>query len=148
MTKRAAVLLLMVLTVWVSSLGAQAYRWVDENGKVHFGDRPPDKNKAKNISEDIRKQNIDSASSNTKAQVDQINKRQSAEKTEARQLTKGQKERQEKLSKACQDARKRLQVLKGRVIFYDENGNEIKTTEKERAAQAVAMEKEIKKYCR
>ena len=27
-------------------LNAGAYRWVDEQGKVHYGDRPPSKNKA------------------------------------------------------------------------------------------------------
>ena len=26
----------------VSSAGGEIYKWVDENGKVHFGDKPPD----------------------------------------------------------------------------------------------------------
>jgi hypothetical protein len=30
--------------------GAQVYRWVDEQGRVHFGDRPPEKEQAEQLS--------------------------------------------------------------------------------------------------
>ena len=34
------VVLAVVVSLPVVSM-AEVYRWVDENGKVHFGDRPP-----------------------------------------------------------------------------------------------------------
>jgi hypothetical protein len=40
------------LTMWASQSAAQneVYRWVDENGVIHFGDRAPEKNDAEKIS--------------------------------------------------------------------------------------------------
>lgn len=38
---RALTLGLTVLTVTQAVLAAGVYRWVDEQGKVHYGDRPP-----------------------------------------------------------------------------------------------------------
>jgi len=40
------------LTTWAPQSSAQqeVYRWVDENGVVHFGDRPPEQNDAERIS--------------------------------------------------------------------------------------------------
>lgn len=34
-------LLAVAVMLWPVASPAEVYRWVDENGKVHFGDRPP-----------------------------------------------------------------------------------------------------------
>ena len=31
----------LIVLLFSTSLSAEVFRWVDENGKVHFGDRPP-----------------------------------------------------------------------------------------------------------
>ena len=38
---RSSVFLFLVLTLAAATVGAQVYRWTDENGKVHYGDKPP-----------------------------------------------------------------------------------------------------------
>jgi glutaredoxin len=35
------ILSLCLLLLLVTTAGGQVYKWTDENGKVHFGDRPP-----------------------------------------------------------------------------------------------------------
>lgn len=47
----------------------------------------------------------------------------------------------------CQEARKRLEMLKGPVSFYDDDGNEIKKTELERQQEFSSLEKEITRRC-
>ncbi|MDX1695120.1 MAG: DUF4124 domain-containing protein [Ketobacteraceae bacterium] len=37
----SSVLSLVTLLTWCGTAQAEVYRWTDENGKVHFGDRPP-----------------------------------------------------------------------------------------------------------
>ena len=38
----AAALGACLIAAAVSDVGGEIYKWVDKNGKVHFGDRPPD----------------------------------------------------------------------------------------------------------
>lgn len=49
MRKIVSLLLLLVITVVVNSAMAEIYRWVDESGKIHFTDSPPEKVKSKTI---------------------------------------------------------------------------------------------------
>ena len=46
------VIFIGVFTMWApqSAAGEEVYRWVDDNGVVHFGDRPPQQKEAEVIS--------------------------------------------------------------------------------------------------
>ncbi|HRF87700.1 MAG TPA: DUF4124 domain-containing protein, partial [Pseudomonadales bacterium] len=61
---RKMFLLSMLLLVGVSAQ-AEVYKWMDENGKVHFGDRAPAEKKVEAIDDKLNKVNIDHGSSNT-----------------------------------------------------------------------------------
>ena len=39
---KSRTLLLMALLLAAAGASAQQYKWVDRNGVVHYGDRPPD----------------------------------------------------------------------------------------------------------
>ena len=56
----------------------------------------------------------------------------------------GERKQQEDV---CQAARRELSVIRGRVIFSDEDGNEVTITEKERSRMAAEYEALIKKNC-
>jgi len=42
-------ILFIVLLLTVSISNAEAYKWVDENGNIHFGDKPPDVTSAESV---------------------------------------------------------------------------------------------------
>lgn len=47
---QVVVVQIVVLTLWLPALAsAEIYRWVDEQGRVHYGDAPKDKAKAEQI---------------------------------------------------------------------------------------------------
>ena len=126
---------------------ADAYRWVDDKGNVHFGDRPPDKSAAEDISAQINQQNVDESSSTTKKLLEQNDRREAAVKTEQQQLDSRSGEQGEQRRKACKEARRQLKILRGRVVFYDNDGREMKVTEKERDAQATSLEQLVAARC-
>ncbi|MFL0797465.1 MAG: DUF4124 domain-containing protein [Cellvibrionaceae bacterium] len=125
---------------------AEIYRWTGENGKVHFGDKPP--SSAKTESVDTSHTNSDSSAS-THRQINEIRnkERQATENHEKQQQTKEQFKKA-KLNRACKKARKHLGILQRPVYFTNEDGSETKITEKERQAMADKFQKMIQKHCK
>lgn len=139
-----------VIVFIILSLGnaqAEMYRWVDDKGKVHFSDRKPEQHQAEEISDQVRQQNIDYSGGATKGQLQQYERNQKARETERQQLEQRSEKWSGKREEQCREARRRLRILKGRVVFFDKDNNEVKVTEKERERRALALEQEIKKYC-
>ena len=50
-------------------------------------------------------------------------------------------------AKKCSKARARLKKVRGRVVFLDKQGNDLKRTEEERKEIAKNLENTIKKHC-
>ncbi len=127
---------------------AQTYRWTDDNGKVHFSDKPPVGYNAQDISQDLKNSNVDHSGDNVTKQLQQSRNDRSARQVEIQQQQRLSYKTKQQHETACLNARKNLMVLRGRVIFFDENGNEQQVTEKMRAQQAVKLENLIKKNCK
>ncbi|MCW8126284.1 DUF4124 domain-containing protein [Microbulbifer halophilus] len=124
----------------------ELYRWVDEDGKVHFGDRPPMQAEADNIGDEL--QPINAADATRARKATQRGQRDDLQKNYESRKQRKQRQRQQQMARACQKARKRLRALQGRVAFVDENGKEIKTTERERQRMAEKLQREIRRVCR
>ena len=145
--KTIVLLILVCATTMALHVHADAYRWVDDKGNVHFGDRPPDKSAAEDISAQIDQQNVDESSATTNKLLEQQDRRDAAIKTEQNQLNARGGNQQEQRRKACKEARRQLKILKGRVVFFDNDGREIEVTEKERDAQAASLEQLVAARC-
>jgi len=127
---------------------AEVYRWVDENGKVHYGDRKPKKNKAEDVSEDVSKTNIDKSQEEA-AKMEKIFARETdAERKYKQKQAKKQQAAQKEQEKRCKKARKYLKTIQGPVYFVDKEGREFNISEKERAARVTEMKTLIRKNCR
>lgn len=124
---------------------AEVYRWVDSDGNVHFGDRPPAKSQpAKEISADLENNNIDSS----RKQRQGLNSTFAKEtKSEQQQKQRQQQENQQAQNKRCQKARYRLRVYDGPVVLVDKQGKDLKLTEVERRKREQAARAEVQKYC-
>ncbi len=128
-------------------VAAEVYKWIDDDGKVHYGDRP-DNNSAKEIKlkkAPERDTGLTERRETQKKMLD-IYKEERVEKQE--QLSKLKEE--QKLRKAnCQTARKTLAKIKSaRYLFgKDDNGERLifNDDEREAAEQKTAMQ--VERWC-
>ncbi|WOX04177.1 DUF4124 domain-containing protein [Microbulbifer pacificus] len=128
-----------------STSADELYRWVDAEGKVHFGDRPPVEAKAESL--DGRLKPINGADPTLRQDFpDTARSRQIEQEYAARKESQQSQSRQQQLN-ACKHARRQLQILKGRVYFVDENGKESTVSERERQQEAVKLEAQIRQHC-
>lgn len=141
-------LLLSTLFASLLSLCTQAeiYKWTDENGKVHFGDRPPSSSGASNISHSVKDINISTDLSSPEMMRDVQNESREKQEKKRREAYE-QKEKQASLKEYCEQARLRLWQVQGPVVFLDENGKALKATEKERQQREKKLLQEIKQKC-
>ena len=112
---------LLVLLLCLTPLSQAAiYRWVDENGKIHFSDKQPENNAtAQDISGELRPLNNDSSTTETEKLKAVFQGATPEEKAfNARQKAEQEKQYLHK-QRDCQKARNQLRVLRGRVAFKD-----------------------------
>lgn len=134
----------LVLTAATVNAG-ELYRWVDDNGNVHFGDRPPQEAKAEDIGDQLQPINAADATRNRKpAHSGQQHKLQ---RDYQNRKQRQQRQRQQQMARACQKARRNLRILQGRVAFIDDSGKEVKMTERERQRMAAELQREISRVC-
>ena len=144
--------ILGVLAVLVFSQGAAAavYKWVDENGKVHYSDKPP----ADNATEmDVETGGDSSGPTLTETQrkakqqrlLEAFEKeRQDKQAAEAQ----AKKEKQEREA-WCRRAREELAQMRsaGYLYEYDDDGNKVILSDEGRAQATREYQREIDKYC-
>ena len=128
---------------------AEVYKWTDEQGNVHFGDHPPDREKATALGNSLKPLNISTDLSNPSM----IRKAEQARQDEVlrnanQQQRKQQLSSSEQHQRDCERARKRLRDISGPVVFYDDNGKAVDVTEKEREKMEQALRAEINKNCK
>jgi len=149
MTKHLYGLILLVGISFVStSVHSEVFRWIDEQGNVHFGDKAHANKHAQDITQETQLKNLDHSAARTQQSLQQIELRQQAQSTESQQRDAQISSNSTRHKQACSDAKQRLRTIQGRVYFVDDNGQEMNVTEKERQQRADALQKQIKQYCR
>lgn len=140
---------LIVLCVSAAPLEADVYRWVDEQGQVHFGDR----------SREQTERGTPSYSAPTAQQADPGQRMQKTRKLldayqAERRQTRDQKEKQRRDDEArqrrCVVARDRLKRFQtyGAVYRLDKEGNRVYLSDEERAASLQRIRDQVAKYCK
>lgn len=114
------------------SVHAEVYKWTDENGKVHFGDRAPAEKKAEAIDEALNKINIDHGSSSAASTSSVV----STEKTQDEKDLEAKKKKalEKAIGARCKKWKEDIAAIArgDRGIFLDENGNEEIVLERDR----------------
>ncbi len=129
------------------STAQQAYKWVDEHGQVHYGDKPADG--------DSQEINIDSPA--TTAPVpgsrEQYRRRvlqvMSEERLRKKQQRQEAEQKRAEAAKKCADARRELQEIQRAGYLYRTNkqGEREIFTDAERAQAIANVEAAVSKYC-
>ncbi|AOS96180.1 hypothetical protein AUP74_00711 [Microbulbifer aggregans] len=142
---REGLLALLLATAVMPTAAEELYRWVDENGQVHFGDRPPGSVKAEDVGEELTP--INSADPTQAVTTAQRNQSVDLERQYQQRQKQQQQRQQAQRTEACRRAKRDLSILRGPVILVDEYGQQIRLSERERQQKASALEQQIRQLC-
>lgn len=141
-------LLLMTLLCAAPLTTAQVYQWVDENGNRHFSDTPPaDNSKAKDISDNLKSGNIDESRAERQKLKKLFTEPTQEESYYKKQQQAADKEKQKKKQEYCAYLKDRLRKISRRVMFVDDQGNDVRVSEAERKQRVKDLQKMIKQRC-
>lgn len=144
---------LMLLMISSDVLSAQAYKWVDQNGQIHYGEKPP---QGADSAREMKLRDSD-AQPEQKAAAEQrlqrMKKRLRAyddeRQKESEEIAKAQKERQ-KRSAECKRLGIELRDLKvGGTRYYelDDQGKRVFLSDHDIKARVQRLEKYIDRNC-
>ena len=150
MTIPAPVALALAMLLAAVAAHAQVYRWVDEQGKVHYGERPPAGAKASPVEDRLATPPgapaPQAAPGTAQQERDFQRRRMEREQQEARDQKAADKARQQ-----CERERSRLAQLRNvrRIpVGVDEKGNQRYMSDAERADAIASQEAAIAQTCR
>lgn len=142
--------MLRICLLWalLAPAAAQVYKWVDEKGVTHYGERPPQGGKANEVEQRLANPAAPgkAAKSDWKEQEIEFNKRRiKSEQTEARNQQRETSQRE-----ACKQARDRLALYKSaRGSFHlDEKGERVWHSDAEHNASIARLEQRVSEHCR
>lgn len=125
---------------------ADVYQWTDKDGRTHFGDRPPETVDSKDISEKLDRINITSDYSSPDIMLRHEQSKDAERQKRINEWKESQKNRPT-LADRCETARRQLKVIRGRVVFVDDNGKDLNISEETRKQRVQTLETLIRKHC-
>jgi len=145
------IILLLTLVAPVAA-NAGVYKWVDENGKVHYGDQPK-------ASQPTVEMNIDDTTPAPSFYEDNLSREEKRERLlqameedrlEKQEKRDRQKAENEKNRQKCNRYRDRMRHYERANALYklDKNGNRVYMSDGERASATKSLRAKINKYCR
>ena len=138
----------LVLTCCLSmNAWSEIYQWTDDKGQTHFSDRAPSKTKSKEISKQVDQINLASDLSSPEMML-RHEQSKDAERQKHYQDWKKQQESSPTKDEKCKELTKLLEIIQGRVVFVDEQGKDMKISEKLRQQRSKQLEDGIRKHCR
>ncbi len=141
--------LLITLLLFFSSLAnAGVYKWTDENGNVHYGDKPTTGGERLNISTETPTR------STTSDETREERRQRISDSLTDDRLARKEKKAEAKKKKAqsdrqCVYAKDRLKRYQraGRLYNLDKEGNRVILPDKSRDKTIANLQKEIRKNC-
>lgn len=128
---------------------AQVYKWVDEKGVTHYGERPPQGRKAKEVGERLANP---APAPGKRVQPSWKDKELEfrSRRIEAEQAQARQKQQQTENLKACNRARDRLARMKTASGMYrlNDKGERVYQSDAENKAATGNLERQIAQHCR
>ena len=142
-------ILLMAVPFFVD---ASVYKWIDDNGKVHYGDRP----QASQPAVEMQVDNAPAAKSYSDDGMSRAEKRERLLQAmeEDRVEKQEQRDKQKALSQQnrqkCNRYRDRMRHYQRASALYnlDKNGNRVYVSDAERARSTKNLQAKINRYCR
>jgi Domain of unknown function (DUF4124) len=132
----------ITLSLPLLSAAGEVYIWTDESGHKHFSDLPPaDGSVTPKIKKEIELHNIDAGYPAGIVVDPTRQRRQGAAAVQNAAAAK-------RVDQECSRAKFDLRKLSGRVVFHDDQGNQIKVSERERIQMEKSLRADINTNCR
>lgn len=143
----------VVICSLMLSLAAQAevYKWVDANGKTHFGDKVPESAKVEklNFQSNPRTSQPDVSPEEIKQRQQKLINAINEDRSLKEKKTQEQTEKQAKLNQECIKLRDYLKNIRsGRIYDLNNTGERIYANDTEHDKEVKQTESALKKYCR
>lgn len=127
---------------------AEIYKWVDEQGRTHYGDKSVENSEQLNIT---TKKSGNSNSSSDRAErrqrlIDTIDE-DNARKKETKDKKRKEKKKRERNCAIAKDKLTRMERA-GYLYDLDKDGNRVIISNEERKKETSGLRKNIKKYCK
>lgn len=143
--------MLKICTLWALLVPAmaQVYKWVDEKGVTHYGERPPLGKKAEEVGQRLANPGPPPGKAAQPSWKDQDlefrRRRIETEQTEAKD-----KQRDASQREACNQARDQLAQIRSarRLYRLNENGERVFQSDDERNASTARLEQLLAERCR
>jgi hypothetical protein len=125
MNKKILALTVIIMALPGFAMGQSVYKWTDENGVTHFGDRQPTGKQSESVSIRTGKPSGTSSSVNSPQQKVQQMDEQEAESAQREKVSAAEEARQKQRAANCKTAQNNLSLLRsGSRIKVEENGEE------------------------
>ncbi len=147
--KVAAVLLIAGMLFAATASAQQVYRWVDENGRVHFSDKPPTDAKAETVDIEIKPTDLE-ATLRANAELQRRVEAGKLEREDDKAFAAEQERYEARLAESCRQARDRVAAIESarRLSTVDEQGNRVVYDEERRAAALTEARRQVADWCR
>lgn len=144
------IICLGVLGIAVPAL-AEVYRWVDSEGKTHYGDHAPQELRDKATPMNIKtgSTEIDPDAEKARQQMRSIEEGRQRERAFAVQKAAQEQQRREQLAQRCKSLQSEIRDDQSAAVFYryDDSGNRVLWTAEERLAYRDKLHALKQAYC-
>lgn len=134
-----------------SPAAGEIYKWTDENGTIHYGDRPSGAHSAVRLDITSEPTDPERVQQIVQARNDARAERQEAEATRAANAPSPEELRAESEERAqkCTEYKDRLQkfVTSRRLYRHDENGERVYLDEEQTLAARADVQEKVEEYC-
>ena len=140
--------LIMLCLLSLSTVaGAEIFKWVDEQGRIHYGDKPVENSESITVDTD-KKGNMNTGPSREEKRKRLLDAMQEDNERNQKEEKKN-KEKKQKQKRKCLWAKDRLQRLERASYMYDldSKGNKVIASNEQRSTKTEQLRKSIKKYC-
>jgi len=144
----AVLITILSSVIFTSTVNAKAYKWVDENGQVHYGEQPGN-TQAEQVQ--IRTNETTTPRAIDASKVDYYEGKQNGkEEADATAPPEEPKMSKQEKRKLCNEAKSDLAAImsRGRLRERDEKGEYTYLTEEQRQERISAAKKKQKEFCR
>jgi len=139
----------LAATAWSIAHADEVYRWVDQDGYVHYSQTPPAATGVNARKVDITPLAPDPVSPQYQSDLAQFVQQKNTDEQAAEKQAAQDEQKKARIHKACDARRAQLQLLRqsGRVFTVDAQGERKYIADPDRAQQEQQLQDEIGEYC-
>lgn len=141
---RSSLASLLALALGASGASAQIYKWVDDSGRVHYGEKPPPGSRPSEVKPPPAQPGVPARKEDVQAREIEFRQRQVE-----RQMDEDKQAREAARRKAlCDNARQRLVFAEQVNLYRVEKGEKVFLSDAERQAEIAQRRAAVDQNCR